>query len=145
METQLTITFTDEQVFEHVELIKRIGNRTIKESIKLGEMLTSKKKEKGHGEWLPFLEWISLPQTTAKNLMKAYREKNNLLEGMTFSQLIGNGKSPVSGDMKKPATKKEPIPLNEGLEKIANLCKKKIEKDYGLLHWNEFLTIINNI
>lgn len=54
----ISIQITDAQVKQQVEVVFSAGRRTIEESIKLGGMLVAKKEEKGHGNWLPFLEEI---------------------------------------------------------------------------------------
>ena len=88
MENNILKSFTDDQVKDQVKLVLSIGKRTIEESFKLGEMLVQKKQEKGHGNWLPFLEEIGLPIRTAQNLMKAFTDKDTYIEGMTFKELI---------------------------------------------------------
>lgn len=89
MENMLQL-FSDEQVKDQVKLVLSIGKRTIEESFKLGEMLVQKKQEKGHGNWLPFLDEIGLSSNTATRLIKAFESKDNFVEGMTFSELVGN-------------------------------------------------------
>jgi hypothetical protein len=101
MEFELTLSFTDQQVKDQVQLVLSFGKRTIEESFKLGEMLVSKKTEKKHGDWLPYLEEIGLSQSTAKRLMTAYAEKDNYIEGMTFSELAKDNKTPDSGDIEE--------------------------------------------
>lgn len=98
-EFNLILSFSDDQVKDQVKLVLSIGKRTIEESFKLGEMLVQKKQEKGHGNWLPFLEEIGLSQSTAKRLINAFNEKDRFVEGMTFSELVGDIKSPDSGDL----------------------------------------------
>lgn len=96
---EMVRSFSDSDVKDQVQLVLSIGKRTIEESFRLGEMLVSKKQEKGHGNWLPFLDEIGLGERTARNLMRAFNEKDKFIEGMTYSELIGDIKSADSADM----------------------------------------------
>jgi hypothetical protein len=98
---QLKLSFTDQQVKDQVQIVLGFGKRTIEESFKLGEMLVLKKEEKKHGEWLPFLEEIGLSQSTTQRLITAFKEKDNYIEGMTFSELARDNKLPESGNLNK--------------------------------------------
>jgi len=102
MNYELQLSFSDKEVKDQVQIVLGFGKRTIEESFKLGEMLVIKKEEKGHGNWLPFLEEIGLAQRTAYNLMKAFEEKDKFIEGMTYSQLIEDTKLAESANIPEP-------------------------------------------
>jgi len=147
---ELIKVFDDEQVYDQVEKVTRIHRRSVEEAITLGEMLVSKKKEKEHGTWIPFLEYIGLPRQTAHRFMKAYDNKDNFVDGMTLTELAGESQMShmvhlTTEQEQTPKEKKEPPPVEVGLLNIAKLCKRKIENDYGILYWKEFLTLINTI
>jgi len=102
MNYELQLSFSDDEVKSQVQLVLGFGKRTIEESFKLGEMLVFKKQEKGHGNWLPYLEEIGLPEQTAWRLMKAFNEKDNFVDGMTLKELTGEIKSPPGGNIPEP-------------------------------------------
>ena len=115
MKRTTQITITDDQVKEQVQLVLSVGQRTIEESFKLGGMLLTKKEEKGHGNWQPFLEAIGLSQRTAHRLMTAYSEKDNFIEGMTLSELANDNKSAESSNS-KPKPKPTFNATNDNIE-----------------------------
>jgi hypothetical protein len=99
MEYALQLSFTDKEVKDQVQLVLGFGKRTIEESFKLGEMLVSKKAEKGHGNWLPYLEDIGINERFAQRLMTAFKDKDNYIEGMTYSELVKDIKNDEKSDL----------------------------------------------
>jgi hypothetical protein len=108
MNYELQLSFSDQDVKAQVQLVLGFGKRTIEESFKLGEMLVFKKQEKGHGNWLPYLKEIGLGEDTASRMMKAFNEKDKLIEGMTISQLV-RPLNNANGGISEP----EPVPVPE--------------------------------
>ena len=92
MDDLFPVKYSDDQVKSQVDLVLSFGKRTVEESIKLGEMLVLKKEEKGHGNWVSFLDEVGLARNVAWRLMKAYQEQDNYVEGMTFSELVKDTK-----------------------------------------------------
>ena len=125
MNYELQLSFSDQQVKAQVQLVLGFGKRTIEESFKLGEMLVFKKEEKEHGSWIPFLEEVGLSQSTAKRLMTAFRDKDKYIEGMTFSELAKDNKTPDSGDIEEP---EKPDPFKDWSEEEKKL---RLEWDDG--------------
>jgi|TARA_B100000959_G_C14885315_1_gene584334 hypothetical protein len=103
---QITNSYTK----EIIELHKRIEvylNKSLKDAIRIGELLTLKKSELKHGE---YGEWIvdNLPFTdrTARNYVKLYSNRK-LLKTETVSDLKGAYKL-LSGKYIDPSEHKEP-------------------------------------
>ena len=58
--------------------------------------------------WLQTLEEIGIGETMAKRLMKAYENQDKYIDGMSYSELVGDSKSVQSTDME---IEEEPDPL----------------------------------
>jgi hypothetical protein len=146
---EVAISFTDEQVKEQVSLVLSLGRRTIEDSFKLGEMLTYKKSEKAHGEWLPYLDEIGLNRITAFNLMKAFTNKDEYITGMSYSKLLGHSNVSnvnISKD-KSPDWFDQHTTDNIDAFTLRTIIKTmaKIEKRYGVVYLNEFAQIVYKI
>lgn len=124
MNYELQLSFSDQEVKAQVQLVLGFGKRTIEESFKLGEMLVSKKEEKGYGNWTPFLQEIGLAERTAYRLIKAFKDKDRFVEGMTFSELTGDITSADSAQVEP----EKPDPFKDWTEEEKNL---KDEWDNG--------------
>ena len=146
---EIVISFSDEQVKEQVGIVLNLGRRTIEDSFKLGEMLTYKKSEKAHGDWLPYLEEIGLSSDTANRLIKAFDKKDELIEGMTYSKLIGRSNSANGGISKEKQPDWFDQHTTEHIEAFALRSMvdtmKKVEKQFGLVYLNEFMDIVNRM
>ena len=110
---------TISQFKKMVEGVTIAGRRTIELSFKLGEALIVKKKELGHGNFLPFLSKIGIADRTANKLMQAARAKDSHKVGQSFSTLIGDVKTADSADSDK--SKETPEPKIEKPVAIDNL------------------------
>lgn len=61
------------------EEICQAARRTIQNAIRIGELLTQRRAELKHGQWLPWLdENINFDQKTAWNYMRLYEERDKL-------------------------------------------------------------------
>ena len=146
---ELKLSFTDEQVKEQVNIVLGLGRRTIEDSFKLGEMLVSKKAEKEHGDWLPYLEEIGLKDRFAQRLITAFNKKDTFITGMTYSQLSGitnTSNSRISKDKQPDWFDQHTGSAIEAFTlKTIIKAQKKIEKDFGIVYLNEFREIITQV
>lgn len=148
MET-IVKTFTDQEVKEQVELVISLGRRTIEDSFRLGEMLVSKKAEKDHGEWLPYLEELGISHDIAKSVMKAFKNKDNYTQELSFTQFVKLPKSGLSTISKDKQPDWFDQNTNSDIEAFTLRAftglQKKIEKEFGIVYLNEFSDAINTI
>jgi hypothetical protein len=104
------ITLFDDVTFETTKeelgVLLSLGKRSIQQSLKCGGMLTHLKKKTPIGKWGEERKKLGLSETMDWRLRKAYQEQDNLVDGMTFSELVNDVKS---FDSKEEPEEEEPI------------------------------------
>jgi len=120
---------TDTQVKKMITEWVSIGQKSIDLTFTIGDTLTAKKAELGHGNWLPYLTKIGINERTGRRFMKAAANKDAYVKGMSFTDLIGetktDGSSDTSSASSESAEKAEPVNITD-LKQLSKASKSTL-------------------